>query len=302
MNNKTKISQILPILLMGSLFVIVDLLAFIVAGPFKTAGAVAFEDPSDPFNILYFFLIMIVFTGVMLFIIKFWKKQVIKIIYLVAIAILSVYVFYPLFLIFISDYQISFFLSIIGALFLLIALIKRPEWYVLNTIAIFTSVGVIAMLGISLCVPITIILLILMAVYDAIAVYKTKHMIDMADSFISLRLPVMFVIPKKREYSLLIETESLKEKLENKGERQAFFLGVGDVVFPGILAVSAFHTLPAFNLLMGLSVLAGTLIGFIALMTLVIKGKPQPGLPLLCSGAILGYIITGFLLFGTIPL
>jgi len=302
MNNKTKISQILPILLMGSLFVIVDLLAFIVAGPFKTAGAVAFEDPSDPFNILYFFLIMIVFTGVMLFIIKFWKKQVIKIIYLVAIAILSVYVFYPLFLIFISDYQISFFLSIIGALFLLIALIKRPEWYVLNTIAIFTSVGVIAMIGISLCVPITIILLILMAVYDAIAVYKTKHMIDMADSFISLRLPVMFVIPKKREYSLLIETESLKEKLENKGERQAFFLGVGDVVFPGILAVSAFHTLPAFNLLMGLSVLAGTLIGFIALMTLVIKGKPQPGLPLLCSGAILGYIITGFLLFGTIPL
>jgi len=302
MNNKTKISQILPILLMGSLFVIVDLLAFIVAGPFKTAGAVAFEDPSDPFNILYFFLIMIVFTGVMLFIIKFWKKQVIKIIYLVAIAILSVYVFYPLFLIFISDYQISFFLSIIGALFLLIALIKRPEWYVLNTIAIFTSVGVIAMIGISLCVPITIILLILMAVYDAIAVYKTKHMIDMADSFISLRLPVMFVIPKKREYSLLIETESLKEELENKGERQAFFLGVGDVVFPGILAVSAFHTLPAFNLLMGLSVLAGTLIGFIALMTLVIKGKPQPGLPLLCSGAILGYIITGFLLFGTIPL
>lgn len=302
MNNKTKISQILPILLMGSLFVIVDLLAFVVAGPFKTAGAVAFEDPSDPLNILYFFLIMIVFTGVMLLIIKFWKKQVIKIIYLVAIAILSVYVFYPLFLIFISDYQISFFLSIIGALFLLIALIKRPEWYVLNTIAIFTSVGVIAMLGISLCIPITIILLILMAIYDAIAVYKTKHMIDMADSFISLRLPVMFVIPKKREYSLLTETESLKEKLKNKGERQAFFLGVGDVVFPGILAVSAFHTLPAFNLLMGLSVLAGTLIGFIALMTLVIKGKPQPGLPLLCSGAILGYIIAGFLLFGTIPL
>lgn len=302
MNNKIKASNLFPIFLMGSLFVIVDLLAFLVAGPFKAAGVVAFENPSDPFNVVYFFSVMLIFTGVILLIIKFWKKKALKIIFLAATTYLSVYVFYPLLLIVIPDVQISFFMSIIGALLLLIALIKKPEWYVINTIAIFTGVGVIAMIGISLSIPITIILLIAMAIYDAIAVYKTKHMIDLADSFISLKLPVMFVVPKTREYSLLKETQSLKEKLKNKGERQAFFLGVGDVVFPGLLAVSAFHTLPTNNLLMGLSVLAGTLAGFAALMTLVTKGKPQPGLPLLCSGAILGYLIAGFLLFGTIPL
>jgi presenilin-like A22 family membrane protease len=112
----------------------------------------------------------------------------------------------------------------------------------------------------------------------------------------------MFVIPKKRNYSLIKETKSLKEKLKDKEERQAYLLGVGDVVFPGLLAVSAFHSLATNSLIMAIGVLAGTLLGFVALMTLVIKGKPQPGLPLLNSGAIIGYLVAGFLLFGTPPI
>ena len=47
-----------------------------------------------------------------------------------------------------------------------------------------------------------------------------------------------------------------------------------------------------------LSVLAGTLVGFAVLMTFVIKGRPQAGLPLLCSGAILGFFLSSLLLLG----
>jgi presenilin-like A22 family membrane protease len=53
---------------------------------------------------------------------------------------------------------------------------------------------------------------------------------------------------------------------------------------------------------MALAVLAGTLLGFTVLMSYVARGKPQAGLPFLCSGAILGYIVGGFLLFGSIPI
>lgn len=42
----------------------------------------------------------------------------------------------------------------------------------------------------------------------------------------------------------------------------------------------------------------GTLVGFAVLMSVVIKGKPQAGLPYLCSGAILGYLVSSLLLFG----
>jgi hypothetical protein len=40
--------DILPILFMGLLFVLIDLSAFLVAGPFEAAGVVAFMNPSDP--------------------------------------------------------------------------------------------------------------------------------------------------------------------------------------------------------------------------------------------------------------
>ena len=301
MNETKKAVDTLPILLMIGLFVIVDLLAFLVAGPFEAAGAVVFENPSDPFNLAYFFVILIVFTSIILLIIKLRKKQAVRIIFLGATTVLSVYVIYPILSIFLADALVSLGLSITAAAILLIALVKKPEWYVTNAIALLTGVGAIAMIGISLDISIVIVLLIAMAAYDAFSVYKTKHMIDLADNVIDLKLPIMFVIPKKRDYSLLKESKSLKQKLKNGEERKAYFLGVGDVVFPGILAVAAFHNL-ANGLIIALSVLAGTLLGFMALMTYVVKGKPQAGLPFLCSGAILGYLVGAYLLFGSLPI
>jgi presenilin-like A22 family membrane protease len=154
------------------------------------------------------------------------------------------------------------------------------------------------MMGISLSILLVIILLIGLSIYDAISVYKTKHMIDLADTVVDLRLPIIFVIPKKREYSIVEETKSLKEKLREGEERDAFFMGVGDIVIPGILAASTFHNLTSNGLLIALSVILGTLLGFTVLMAFVIKGKPQAGLPFLCVGAILGYLVSSYLVFG----
>ncbi len=85
------------------------------------------------------------------------------------------------------------------------------------------------------------------------------------------------------------------------------FMGLGDIIVPGILVVSAFASLPnvlpavggvAPNLLVALGTLVGTLVGFGLLMAFVLKGRPQAGLPLLNSGAILGYLLTYLLVFG----
>lgn len=138
-----------------------------------------------------------------------------------------------------------------------------------------------------------------MAAYDAISVYQTKHMIDLADTVLDLKLPIMLVIPKSRKYSLMKETKSLKQKLKDQEEREASFIGLGDIVIPGALVVSTFYNLSSNGLLIALSVMLGTLFGFAVLATsLIIKGKPQAGLPYLCSGAILGYVVSSYLLFG----
>jgi len=299
MSKKTEAIDFLPIVVMGSLFVLIDLLALLVAGPFEAAGAVAFVDPEEPLNLVYFFVILVVFTAIILLIAKYGGKKVVQAIILGATAILDLYVFYPL-LALVLPWELSLGLSVVFAGILLVLLVKFPEWYIINLSAIITGVGATAMLGISLSVFLVIVLLIGMAVYDAISVYRTKHMVDLADTLVDLKLPVLFVVPKEPGYSLIKEKKSLKEKLKEGEKRDAFFMGAGDIVMPGILAAAAFHTLPSHGFTVALSVIAGTLVGFALLMVFVLKGKPQAGLPFLCPGAILGYLVSTYLLFGGI--
>jgi len=235
-------------------------------------------------------------TLVILLIAKYWKKQLIQVIILGAVGYTSFYVFFPLFALVILDW-LALILSIAAALILTITLFKYPEWYIIDISGIIVGAGAIAIFGISLGIFLVIILLLGLAIYDAISVYKTKHMIDLADTVMDLKLPVLLVIPKIRGYSLIRETKSLKEKLKEDEERDAFFMGLGDIVMPGILVVATYHS-PDGGLLIALSVIIGTLVGFMILMTFVIKGKPQAGLPCLCGGAILGYIVSSYVLFG----
>lgn len=296
-SEKAKSRDFSSFAIMAILLLVTDALALFVAQPFEAVGIVAFENPTDPFNLAYLFITLIVVTAVILLISRFWKKQIILAIVLGSTGLLVFYVLYP-FLTFALPVPWSLILSAAIVVFLLTLLIKYPEWYVIDTVGILVGLATMAMLGISLSVTLVILLLIVMAIYDAISVYQTKHMIDLADTVIDLKLPVLLVIPRDRKYSLLAQKKSLKQKLEDQEEREASFMGLGDIIFPGTLAVSAFVNLPTNGLIVAFSVMIGTLIGFTLLATLVMKGKPQAGLPLLCSGAILGYLVSSLLLFG----
>jgi presenilin-like A22 family membrane protease len=170
--------------------------------------------------------------------------------------------------------------------------------------------GIIAILGISLGILPLFILMIALAIYDAIAVYKTKHMIDLADAVTEKRLPVVLVVPRTKNYSFR-KQKSLKKTIQTKGKREAMFMGLGDVVFPGSLVISAMTflghkitigdqifwepTLQSFGV--ALTTLIGAIVGYSVLMKYVMKGRPQAGLPLLNSGAILGFAVGYFLIF-----
>ncbi len=306
--------DLLPIIVMGCFFILIHGLALAVTEPFEEAELQMFEEKNDPVNIVQIFVILLLMTGLILLIAKYWKKQFIKLIVVGAIGYTSAIVFMPLFkLVFpaslgisipVSESMIllvsySILLSIASALLLIFLVYKYPEWYVIDVAGVIVGAGAIAIFGISLGVLLVLVLLIALAVYDAISVYKTKHMIDLADTVMDLKLPVLLVVPKKKSYSLIKDTKQLKQKLKDDEERDAFFMGLGDVVMPGILVVAAYQSIPN-GLPIALSVLAGTLLGFCILMSFVIKGKPQAGLPALCGGAIAGYVISSLLLYGNL--
>src|SRR2546422_850554 len=110
---------------------------------------------------------------------------------------------------------------------------------VVDTVGFVTAAGVTAILGISFGAIPAILLLVALAFYDAWAVYRTKHMITLADELTSQRLPILLVIPKKAGYSFR-EQKSLKAQVASGEERETRVIGPGGRIIPGIMSVSAF--------------------------------------------------------------
>jgi len=303
MEQSEKHHETRAILLMALFFVIIQGLALFLLQPFEHAGIQpAFDNPDDFANILYILAIMLIFTLVILFIAKYWKKQVIQFIILGAIGYTAFYAFFlPLIVLALPHVPAAFILgiSLLLAILLVILLYKYPEWYIIDLCGVVIGTSAIIVFGISLGVLLVLVLLICLAIYDAISVYKTKHMIDLADTVMDLKLPVLLVVPKIRKYSILRETKRLKESIDEGEERDAFFMGLGDIVMPGILVVAVYANVPN-GLPVSIGTLLGTLVGYAILMRYVLKGNPQAGLPLLCGGAILGYVVSSFLVFGTL--
>ena len=195
---------------------------------------------------------------------------------------------------------------------LLVLLVVHSEWYVVNTTGVLLGAGVCVMLGVTFVPALAILFMVLAAIYDFWAVYKSKHMLDLADTMVGLRLPILLVAPQDSEYSLIEETERAKRPIASqpaeetvsrpkrtKKRSEAMFMGLGDIIFPGMLVLSAIQWLdPSAAFEVAMFTLVGSLLGYLALMTYVARGKAQAGLPLLNGGAILGYLVGGFLFLG----
>jgi presenilin-like A22 family membrane protease len=263
----------------------------------------AVPNANDPTNPIIYVVILLAMTGLMLVLIKFGLGKIIKAIFVFAVGTTTFVVMLPILYQIVPNLDFAIYGSIAIGLVLIALLLFKPEWYVINTIGFIIGIGAAILLGLSLSILPVLILLIILAIYDAISVYKTKHMIALAEGVVPLKLPVVFVIPKKRDFSMS-ELEDKQIMSEPAEEREAMFMGVGDAVIPSILAVSAAVFLPSAaasvqgaNILVAIGTVAGSTVGFLALMTYVLKGNPQAGLPLLNGGAIIGYLLTYLLVF-----
>lgn len=287
---------------MFALFIVSVLLAMAVAGILPPYYRAFGENVDNPVNPLLYIGLVLVFTAFILYIARKGMQRLIQAIILFAVGMTIYYVLRPL-LWQVLSYWSAEILSIQIAIILTYALYAFPEWYIIDSTGILVAAGAASIFGISLGILPAIILLAVLAVYDAIAVYRTKHMVDLADSVMDLRLPILLVVPKKKGYSFM-EQARLKDQLESGEEREAMFMGLGDIIIPGVLMASAFNFLPtdsvwgiSGNLLVALGTILGSVVGFAILMRYVLKGNPQAGLPLLNGGAIAGYAITYYVVF-----
>ena len=304
------------------LFLLIQLGALALVQTFFDQGYQAVENPEDPTNSLLYFGAILLATLGFLAAFKYDLDWIVRVVIVATSGLLSWYVF-------------SAIVPMIPAVLLgstvAIALWVYPEWYVINTAGVLMGAGAAGLFGITFGILPALLLLAVLAVYDAISVYKTEHMLDLADGVMDLRIPAILIIPLTLSYSILDDeadeggeqepAESVDDEQEKNGKqetddtesdkdesRDVFFIGLGDAVIPGVLVASAafFSPAPQFAVpvielnLPALLALLGTMAGLLVLMRMVMKGRAHAGLPLLNGGAIGGYLL-GSLLVG-IPL
>jgi len=280
------------VLLAGLLFLVVHVGAVSLAPTFEAAGYQTVEDPQNPTNSALYLGAILVVTALMLAAFKYDFDWAVRLVIVGSSGMLSWYVF-------------SVFLPGIAAIaaagLVAVALLAYPEWYVIDAAGALMGAGAAGLFGISFGLLPAIVLLTVLAVYDAVSVYGTEHMLDLAEGVLDLNIPVVLVIPLEWSYSLLEEgsTEGATEGTD-EDERDVFFIGLGDAVMPAVMAASAafWSPAPAFGLpivpAMGLPTLlaiVGTFVGLGILLRMVLKGRPHAGLPLLNGGAIGGYLL-----------
>ncbi|MUV87652.1 hypothetical protein GJ631_14065 [Natronomonas sp. CBA1123] len=306
------------------IFLLVQLGALALVEPFMEAGYQTVEDPSDPTNSLLYIGAIIVATAVMLVALKFGVDQLLQGLIVFASVFLSFYVFSVVIPAVVTFGGLNV-LAVGAALLLGVGLLAYPEWYVIDAAGIVMGAGAAGLFGISFGLLPALVLLVVLAVYDAISVYGTEHMLTLASGVMDLRLPVVLVIPLTLSYSFLEEegpetiSDDEDEAEETSGaesddtegateeeppepfERDAFFIGLGDAVIPSILVASAAFFRPGDAPLLDVPGLAvtipalgavlGTTVGLLVLMWMVMKGRAHAGLPLLNGGAIAGYLL-----------
>jgi presenilin-like A22 family membrane protease len=286
-------NRIIPFLVMPLLLITVEIGALALSPLMQEAGISAFENPQNVENIFLFIVILLAFTGFLLLLIKFGFKRVISIVIGVSIFFTFVYIFSAIVYAAMGGTDISVLLTLILSILATAILYLYPEWYVIDVLGILIAAGVASIFGRSLDYKLVVILLIILAVYDAISVYKTKHMITLAEGVIDLKTPILFVVPKKRDYSFIREGIG---KLSEGGERSAFIMGMGDLIMPSILVVSANVFIEGYRILgfvnlPAIGAIIGSLAGLVVLLYFVSSGRPQAGLPPLNGGTIIGFAI-----------
>lgn len=287
-------SSKIPVLVMLFFVMVVQILALAITPAISASGNRVFEDPTSIANPFAYMLLILVFTGLLLLAMKLKRGWIISGFILLSIAV-SIYYVMAAFM--------SPLLALVPTLAIMLLLHFYPEWYIIDSFGILVCAGISSLFGVSMTIPPALLLLVVLAVYDAISVYKTRHMISLAEGAIKMKAPLLFVVPKSRDYSFRIDQEISNSSEETK-KRGAYFLGLGDAIIPTILVISASWSLPAGGFyglsLPVLGAMLGTYLGFLLLMT-TSRDRPQAGLPFLNSGVILGFLM-GCLAAGVRPI
>jgi len=146
--------------------------------------------------------------------------------------------------------------------------------------------GISALLGLSVT-PIAALLIIgALSIYDIISVYKTKHMVSLAENMVQSGAVFGFLIPlRTRDFFTRVGPSDFRDR--------CMILGSGDIGLPIMFAASLITTSLQSSIIVGSFSVIGL---FITHLLFVNQGsrRPMAALPPIATASIIGYFISLF--------
>ncbi|GGN22425.1 presenilin family intramembrane aspartyl protease PSH [Halarchaeum nitratireducens] len=300
-------------------FLAVQLGALALVEPFKQAGYQTVPDPQNPVNSVVYVGVLLVATAAILVALKYGGKRILRAFIVLTGGMITAYVVGIFPGVVVGGVNV---LPYAAAGVLVVALYAYPEWWVIDLAGVVMGAGAGALFGISFGVLPAIVLLGALAVYDAISVYGTEHMLTLASGVVELKVPVLLVYPTVRGYSfreraaevaardddVAAEADGQSDEgtaaSEREGEaethgeegRDSIMIGLGDAVMPTVMVASAAFFVTDVPHVAGVplpaaTAIVGTTLGLLVLLRMVLQGRAHAGLPLLNGGAIGGYLV-----------
>ena len=212
----------------------------------------------DKISYLQIFISILLATALALLIIKWQKRKLWKLWFFLSVLLALTIAFNPF---------ISQLFAFILALILTYIKVFRKNVIMHNFTELFIYGGLAAIFVPVLSITAMIILLIIISIYDMIAVWKTKHMISLAKFQASENIFAGLLIPY--------------------GKNKNAILGGGDMGFPLLFAGVLFKTFSWLSLIVVLT----TTLALTILLLKSQKNKFYPAMPFLTAGCLLGYFI-----------
>lgn len=245
-------------------------------------AAPVFNNPERPENSFLLIFYILIATGILIFVIKF-RAVLIRVVEALAILVTSMITFNFLFPIDFPFVSFGFILAVV----LTAWKILRPSIVSQNIALIISVAGAGAVLGASLGIIPVLIFIVLLSIYDFVAVFVTKHMVYIAKEIVKRPTAFTAAIPTKFKKSVQFVTgdKKIRKKIH------VFHLGGGDIAIPLMFAVSV---LGKFTLLHALLTTVGSAIMLFTLFSFVLgrPGRPLPALPWISIGTILGFLVS----------
>jgi presenilin-like A22 family membrane protease len=184
-----------------------------------------------------------------------------------------------------SDVFTQSFFGIFSGLIILLLFFSWRTVLMHDITVILALAGLSAIIGVSITPTVGIIALITLSFYDIIAVYMTRHMVQMAQSMVRSGAVFGFIIPSEIKL-FLADQRVAREQIGS----QFMILGSGDIALPLIFAASLMRQ----SLAEAIIVAVFAMLGVLATHLLFVgqhKRQAMAALPPIATMCLVGYLV-----------